>query len=878
MPGAEERRALLAHGHGGRGRGGGLGDRHGIAPDRREQRVHIGHLRRGGDAIRQGERFAAVHVEEGVFADAFHAWTQIDRFQRGAVTEHIAADAAHAVDEHDLPQSGAACEQVVRQVLDGRVADDGFQRVAVLEGVQRDIRVGFGNDEGAHGQLHVEVVAIARAIHHVAADHRQLHAVDLPGQVQIELVAPVAIQAGVFLVIPEIVAGQLGIGHLHQIVGRLAHAGHRRIPGAMGQLAQQPHLLVRGVGRGVDLRMGEAFRQQIFGQDRRVAQHGELGEVLAAVQRALADGGQGGGQGQLGDAGAAPEGARADGGQGFGQGQRCDVRAVAEGLLADGGDGREHLHICHAAVGEGFPADGGEPAAVVGIEGADGLIALEQAVAQGGDRNVVIVRPHGQILLIAVIRLPHAVFDGCDLGLVDRILRHTAAFRVVDPDGAVRALIPEQRGIGVAVLDAAVPGQVKVGNLGVGKCIRRDVNQLMEIKHDVIQRAIGKGTRTDAFHLAAQVQLLAPRALEGALADGSDRGGQHQDAFAAILERPRADFLQALAPVDLADLGVEEGVVADGFQRGGKFDVAQAAGVLERAGFNARQALGEDDAVHGVIAPEGVLADGLHRHAADGRRNLNKGMILLVAGDGASGSVKDEPVLAALRGEEGVFAAGAEMLRRAVGLRQGGGVGVELIVGHIDHIVAAQPVKAPVGVQEERAGALEGDFLQVFTGVERAVHNADAGGNGQAGQRIAVVEIGADVLQAVVERDAGQAVHPGDGPVLDGPQRIRHRQRSDRIVRVKAVVLDGVDRIAIHLRRDDHIPADLAHPLETQVARVIGPGGSLLRPSRAANQAQRQQGQQEQFQVLHDSCPPFPFIHPGTGRCRACPSGPGNIS
>ena len=420
---------------------------------------------------------------------------------------------------------------------------------------------------------------------------------------------------------------------------------------------------------------------------------------------------------------------------------------------------------------------------MVGIEGADGLIALEQAVAQGSDLDIIINRPDGQILLIAVIRRPHAVFNGRDLRLIDRFLRHAGGNGVVDPDRAVRALILQHRRIGVAVFKGAVPGQIQVGDIGIRKRVRRNVDRLIEVKHQVIQRSFRKGARADVLQLAAQVQFLAPGALKRFLADGSDGGGQGQDVGMVVHKRPRADFLQALAPVDPVDLRVHERVVPDLPEAGGEANIGQVARVLKRPRPDALQALGEEDDIHRVVARKGAFADGLHRHAADALGDLHVGVVFRVAGDRAGLGVKGKPVpLVLLFARRGVFAAGLQVSRRVERVGQRLRVGLQLVVGHVDHIVVAQPVKAPVDIQEDRACALEGDLLQVFTGAERAVNDPHAGRNGQAGQRVAVREVGADILQTVVERHAGQAVHPRDDPALDGAQRVGHGQGSDFIV------------------------------------------------------------------------------------------------
>ena len=205
--------------------------------------------------------------------------------------------------------------------------------------------------------------------------------------------------------------------------------------------------------------------------------------------------------------------------------------------------------------------------------------------------------------------------------------------------------------------------------------------------------------------------------------------------------------------------------------------------MLERARLNALQTFGKNDAIDGIIAPERLRADGFHCHAADGRGNFHIGVIFPVAGDGAGSRVEDEPVLvASLFGNDGVFAAGLQMLRRVVGILQRRGIGGQLIVRHIDRVIRRHHGEAPVTADEQGACALEADFLQVCAGTEGSVHNADAGWNGQAGQRVAVEEIVADVFKPVVQRDGGQAVHPADGSVLERAQRIGHGKRSNPVL------------------------------------------------------------------------------------------------
>ena len=458
------------------------------------------------------------------------------------------------------------------------------------------------------------------------------------------------------------------------------------------------------------------------------------------------------------------------------------------------------------------------------IEGADGLAALEQAVAEGGDVDVVIIRPDGQIGVTAIVDHPDAVVNGGDVGFVLRIVGHAGGNGVVDPYRAVGALLRQQSRIGVAVFQTAVPGQVEVGYVGFGKRVGGDVDGRIQIKHHVVERRIREGTGADVLHGIAQIQLRAAGGLKRAVADVLHRGGQGQDSGLIVLECPGADGLQAFAPADLVKLGIEERIVADGLQGGGELHVNQIAAVRKRAGFDALQSLGEDDAEDGVVAFKGIFADGLHGDAADGLGDLQIGVVLHVTVDGAGCRVEIEPVLVVLRlGDDRVLAAGLQMLRRSVGFLQRRGIGVQLVIRHVDRVILRHHEEAQTGLDEQRACALEADLLQVFAGDEGLVHDPDAGRNGHAGQRIAIREVAAEVLQPVVQRHAGQFLHRGDGAAVDRAQRIGHRQERDFVLSVKGVEGDGVDGLTVHIGGDRHIAAELSHQLQTVIAVVIFP-------------------------------------------------------
>ena len=488
------------------------------------------------------------------------------------------------------------------------------------------------------------------------------------------------------------------------------------------------------------------------------------------------------------------------------------------------------------------------------IEGTDGLVALEQAVTQGGHIDIIVGRPDRQIGLGAVVGLPHAILNGGDFKRVGRVFRDRAG-RIVDPYRAVRALLREQGGIGVPVLKAAVPGQIHILKIGIDERVRRDVDGAVEVEGHIGQRASGEGAGADVLHAAAQIQLLTPGILKGTIADGAQRARQLQHGGPNVPEGPAADLLQPFAPPDVEEIRVAKRFLPDDPQRGREGGPGQIAGLTEGCSLNALQPLREHDAVDAVVVPEGLRADGLHRHAADGRGNLHEGVVLPVGGDGAGGSIEIKPALGVGNpGIDGILAAGLQAIRRCVDIRQRVGIGAQLIVGHIDHAVVRQPSKAPIGVQKDRANALEGDRLQAFAGVDRAVHDAHAGRNRQAGQRAAVVEGGADVLQAVVQLHAGQAVHPRNGPLLNRPQRVGHRQRGDLMVGIEDAVLKGVDRIPVHLGGDRHVTAHAAFQLQAHVSAVVRPQLFLRQPRQRQGQQQHRQQRRQPFSAFHRRC------------------------
>ena len=83
------------------------------------------------------------------------------------------------------------------------------------------------------------------------------------------------------------------------------------------------------------------------------------------------------------------------------------------------------------------------------------------------------------------------------------------------------------------------------------------------------------------------------------------------NARAPISSRPSLQSIRPICALKNASSPMVFSVV-------GNFHIGETAGVRECARVDALQAFGEHDAIDGIVAPEGVFGDGLHRHAADG--------------------------------------------------------------------------------------------------------------------------------------------------------------------------------------------------------------------------------------------------------------------
>ena len=479
------------------------------------------------------------------------------------------------------------------------------------------------------------------------------------------------------------------------------------------------------------------------------------------------------------------------------------------------------------------------------VEGADRPVALEHAVAQRGDVDVVVARPDGQVGRVAGVDRPHAVLNARHGRLVDRVLRHAGILRVADPDRAVRALLRQQRGIGVADFKRAVPRQVEVLDTRVRKGIRRDVDGRVEVEHQIVQAGARKGAGADALHVFAEVQLRAPRVFKRALADDAQGLRQLQRVVVAIVhERAVADLLKALVPHDQAAGNVVERLRADGAQRGGEHDVLDVARLTERLRADRFKPFRQNQAVDRIIVAHRFLADGAHRHAADALRDDEPCVHADIAGDFARLRVDLEvTLLDGVLHDDGVLPARAQAACRAVRVRERRRVGIHLVVRHDDHAVVRQPVKQPVRLFKHRALAQEAHLAQALAGAERAADIAHGRGHRDAFKRPAAVEVArANDLQAFGQRHVRQSVHKADDALLQRAQRVREREAGDVVLVLQLAAADGVHQAAVHLVGHDDIAAERAVELRIQVVGIVAPYALLRR----CGQCERQQTQNRQ--------------------------------
>ena len=278
--------------------------------------------------------------------------------------------------------------------------------------------------------------------------------------------------------------------------------------------------------------------------------------------------------------------------------------------------------------------------------------------------------------------------------------------------------------------------------------------------------------------------------------------------------------------------------------------MAKRRAVVKRAIADGLKPLGQLQQRQIVVVRKRLGADGLDRRAADGLGNGQVGGIAVVAGDGASGSVKRKIrfYIAVVVHEHGVFAAGLDAHRAACDFKRLG-VGLQLIVRNVGHRVLGKRGEAVY--VDHRALALKGDRFQGLAEGKRAVADiAHARGYRDFGERVAAYKIQSiDDHKALRQRDAGQVIAQCNCVAPKLKQRFGQRKGGDRVPG-EDVDVDHVHRAAIDLAGHGHIAARTAVAAEHAVFRVIIPLGGFGQSGDAY--CQHQQGENQAEPSLHE--------------------------
>ena len=104
------------------------------------------------DALRIGHEGGQPREVERLLADLHEMLAKVQIAQRAGAVKGVVADLAHAVDEYHIVQTAAEHELIAAGALKRRVADEGFQLLAVGEHHVRQLFDRFGQHQRA--QMH----------------------------------------------------------------------------------------------------------------------------------------------------------------------------------------------------------------------------------------------------------------------------------------------------------------------------------------------------------------------------------------------------------------------------------------------------------------------------------------------------------------------------------------------------------------------------------------------------------------------------------------------------------------------------------------------------------------------------------------------------
>ena len=333
----------------------------------------------------------------------------------------------------------------------------------------------------------------------------------------------------------------------------------------------------------------------------------------------------------------------------------------------------------------------------------------------------------------------------------------------------------------------------------------------------------GKALFTHGLHVGAEGHFHEACILKAAVSNGTQGGRQRRIADVTVVEGLVADAFEALSPADVHQVVGVEGAVANGAQRGGERNIGHQAAAVEGLLFDAFNAFGNGHIHQAVLLQEGLLADALDGHAADGSGNVNAAGTAGIAGDGAGSGVKLEVAFRSSPVDHhSILAAGLDAGQHVLAVSKGSLVGVDLIVGHVDDAIDGEIRKhAIVAVLHENgANTFEGDALHLRQIGESAVDHRDGGRNGQRLNERHVGEAAVlDDDQVTRQRQRGQAGGTVQSAALKHADGVRDGNRGDVIGRLKAHIVQRHDRNAVHLGRDLHMANSLGAAVQLQGAQ-----------------------------------------------------------
>ena len=746
-------------------------------------------VRQGGG---QGDFRQGRAVQEGPGGDGGQRRGQLHAGQLVVVAQHVDAHGGDAVGNHDFGQAGLG-EGIGADGLQTVGQLDGHQIRAVIEGVIADFQTvcrilkdhfldlggikGVGADLGDTGG-DVDLPDAGVALEHLVRNFR--HAVgdgELGGVVvlgpDVDLAGGLEHQHAVGSHIDRVLVSHgealqaAGVGE-----GVLVDAGDAGRNVNVGHMGGFP---VVQVGKGAVADGNQRFGEdQLLGQIRLIEGLGadgrqlgagqiQIGQRVAEVEGAVADGLELGGPADAGQLGAVVECVGADGGDVVGHGDLRDGTAVGEGPVrnlrqAAAVDFLGRVAAVKGGVGHGGQG-GGQDDAV------DKLTAVERVLTDGGQ-----ALPEGDLGQLGAV-VEGVVADGHQRGGEVRRLQGRALVEGIDADGGQTAAEGGGGQGGAAVEGIVADGSHAVRNGNGG--------ELGAAREGVIADFLQGGGQGDG----GQRGLL----IEGIRGDGFHAFRHGEGGFGEAVRQP--DQRLAVGGVDNAGLiGLQVGA----FLNLEALEVlAPVEGVRTEGQRSSAVSGGEDEIFQRGAVIEGHFADVGHLIRHDERGHVLAALEHLLADRGELGGVEG---LQLGRGVEG----GVHLL------------GVAQQIDGFQRVAVAEGVVTQVShgflngdrgdlIRVLEAGPLDpGDVLQIGDFLQgRAAEEAVLGQGGQVGGEhdlldggalLKLIACGVQFGDAVGHRNGGQRGAEVKGTGADGGDGVG----DDKVALQQLTVIEGL--------------------------------------------------------------------------------------